>query len=156
MAVRGMCLPRGRKMGSQAEHPESMRAPSSDMAASPKSPLTGSERVRYLGRMPAQQLINDWHSQFGIDISSELKGVSEIISYRCVETGLVFFWPPSLAGTAKLYTQLQQAQGQGYYRAAKWEHDFALRQLESEDVVLEVGCGTGEFLERAGRVVSGA
>jgi 2-polyprenyl-3-methyl-5-hydroxy-6-metoxy-1,4-benzoquinol methylase len=122
--------------------------------ALPLSPLTGSARVSCVGTVSAAKLITDWRTQFGIDITLELGDVSEVGVYRCGDTGLVFFWPPSIAGSARLYAQLQQVDG--YYRFGKWEHDFALRQIAPEDGVLEVGCGTGEFLRRvsgvAGRV----
>jgi SAM-dependent methyltransferase len=131
-----------------------MEAPAAGVTALPKSPLTGSERVRCVSKIPAQQLINDWRSQFGIDITGEMEGVSEVVCYQCIETGLLFFWPFSLEGSASLYGQLQHVDW--YYGSGKWEHDFALRQLQHDDVVLEVGCGTGEFLDRAGRFVASA
>lgn len=140
-------------MGSQAEQRRAIETTAAGIASLPKSPLTGSEDVRFVNSIPAQQLINDWQTQFGIDITEEIKGVSQVISYRCNETGVLFFWPPSLEGSAQLYGQLQK-KIDWYYSSGKWEHDFALQQLRSDDVVLEVGCGSGEFLERASQVVA--
>lgn len=121
-----------------------------DDACLPLSPLTGSSRVRRVAGLPTSKLIADWRGQFGIDITNELNAIPEVAAYRCNDTGLVFFWPPSLAGSAELYAELQRVEG--YYRSGKWEHDFAITELNSSDVVLEVGSGTGEFVARAMRV----
>lgn len=120
----------------------------------PKSPLTGFDRVRCVAKMPSQQLINDWQKRFGIDITAEMKGISEIGCYRCLDTGLLFFWPPSLEGSARLYAQLQEIDW--YYGSGDWQHDFAARQLGREDVVLEIGCATGDFLDRIRTLVADA
>lgn len=122
--------------------------------SAPASPLTGSSRVKLIAAIRAEQLITDWRSQFEVDISDDLKGVSEVAVYRCFDTGLVFFWPPSLEGSHSLYSKLQDVGG--YYREDKWEHSFALKYLKAGDVVLEVGCGTGEFLKRASGLVASA
>jgi SAM-dependent methyltransferase len=130
-----------------------MQTSSTDIATFAKSPLTGSGRVLRVGEIPVSQLVTDWQTKFGIDITAEMEGVSEVTSYRCLETGLLFFWPPSLEGSAALYKKLQQMHW--YYSSDKWEYDFALRQLRRDDLALEVGCGAGHFIERAASLVSG-
>jgi SAM-dependent methyltransferase len=121
----------------------------------PPSPLTGSDQVTLVARIPSAELIARWRA-LGIDITDELKGHAEVQLYECSETELRFFWPPDVAGSAQLYAQLQQFPW--YYGVAKWEHRVALEDLAGRKEVLEVGCGDGEFVaagRRAGLDVHG-
>jgi 2-polyprenyl-3-methyl-5-hydroxy-6-metoxy-1,4-benzoquinol methylase len=55
--------------------------------------------------------------------------------------------PPCLAGSAWMYSQL--ANHAGYYIARKWEYDAALDDLLGRERVLEIGCGSGNFITLA-------
>jgi 2-polyprenyl-3-methyl-5-hydroxy-6-metoxy-1,4-benzoquinol methylase len=110
------------------------------------SPLTGTEDIQLLQISKVEQLIADWLSAYQIDISDELSGRDWIYLYRCRRTGLKFFYPPDIQGSAKLYEQLQKFDW--FYIADKWEHTIALQHIVSRARVLEVGAGTGAFITR--------
>jgi len=112
---------------------------------SAKSPLTGTTNITLLREIKAEYLIDQWKVHYDIDIKSELKGHTKIYLYQCNETKLKFFHPPNIAGSSKLYEELQKLPW--YYMENKWEYHEALKNLNRSDKVLELGCGTGAFLK---------
>ncbi|MGI0480767.1 class I SAM-dependent methyltransferase [Geminocystis sp. CENA526] len=111
-----------------------------------KSPLTNSENVTLLKTLLSEQLISDWKKSFNIDISNELKNYDKIYLYQCNDSQLKFFIPFDIAGSDKLYEQLQKFYW--YYMPRKWEHDMAIQDLLDSEQILEVGCGKGAFVSR--------
>jgi SAM-dependent methyltransferase len=120
----------------------------------PESPLVPGAPVRLLSRIPASQLITDWKKSMGIDIAGLLGGIPEILLYRCQASQVDFFLPPEAAGTPEFYEELRKFDW--YYLAGKWEFNEALRDLAGRQRILEVGSGTGFFVEMAGRELKGA
>jgi SAM-dependent methyltransferase len=109
------------------------------------SPLTGSIDVSWVGSIPTAPLAHDWWVLYHVDITPAFQGLSEIQIYRCDQTGLIFFRPVELAGSAEVYRSLQQTIGV-YDDQLKWEHYTALRAVGGTRTLLEVGCGGGSFL----------
>jgi 2-polyprenyl-3-methyl-5-hydroxy-6-metoxy-1,4-benzoquinol methylase len=91
------------------------------------------------------RLREQWRQRFDIDIADELGGHELLALRRCERCGLGFFVPPA-AGSARLYAQLQKQPW--YYQEGKWEHGLAERRLARCRRVLEIGCGSGAFLQR--------
>ena len=112
-----------------------------------QSPLTASSDITLLKTIEVNQLINDWNHSFNIDIASQFHGCKEINLYECKQTKLRFFFPFDIAGSEKLYEQLQKFDG--FYMPEKWEHKVALKDLSTCNNVLEIGCGFGSFIESA-------
>ena len=112
-----------------------------------KSPLIGSQDIVLLKSFEASPLINDWNQSFNIDITSELRGYKEIHLYQCRQTKLRFFFPSDIAGSDRLYEQLQRFDW--FYMPNKWEHKVALKNFSRCENVLEVGCAFGSFVESA-------
>lgn len=112
-----------------------------------QSPLTNTTDVTLLRTIEADKLIKDWLTIFDIDITEELKGHKKIYLYECSKTKLKFFVPFDIAGSEKLYEQLQKFDW--FYMPDKWEHTVALKNLSNCENVLEVGCGFGSFIESA-------
>lgn len=110
-----------------------------------RSPLTGKTDVSLLREISTKKLIDEWNKILSIDISSELKGSSVIHLYECNTTGIQFFMPLEIAGSDKLYEQLQRFDW--FYMPHKWEHKIALEDLKGCKDVLEVGCALGSFIE---------
>lgn len=115
----------------------------------PVSPLTGGNRVELVRRYSALNLQRRWRRRFGIDIAAELAPATEILHWRCLETELGFFHPPSSAGSPTLYAQL--ARFHWYHDTDRWEFETALPWLGEARNLLEVGCGDGAFLDRLSR-----
>jgi 2-polyprenyl-3-methyl-5-hydroxy-6-metoxy-1,4-benzoquinol methylase len=112
-----------------------------------QSPLNGSKDFVLLKTIDVNQLINDWCNSFNIDVTSELHGYKEIYLYQCNQTKLKFFFPIDIAGSDRLYEQLQRFDW--FYMPNKWEHKVALKNFSRCENVLEVGCAFGSFVESA-------
>lgn len=122
-------------------------APGADNAGKVVSPLSGRDRVIELGRLDVRRIVNEWQTAFDMDIRGEFHGAETLIRYRCMDTGLEFFEPSSVAGSVALYTALEGLDW--YYQTDKWEHRQALRLLHRGDHLLELGAGRGAFVARA-------
>ena len=109
------------------------------------SPLTKNQNILLLKTIQAKQLIHDWENNFQIDINNELKSHKKIYLYQCNQTKLKFFAPLDIAGSSRLYEQLQKFDW--YYMPNKWEHQVALKDLLDCNDVLEIGSGFGAFVK---------
>ncbi|MCS4086126.1 2-polyprenyl-3-methyl-5-hydroxy-6-metoxy-1,4-benzoquinol methylase [Salinibacter ruber] len=111
----------------------------------PQSPLTKSNDVEKVEDIRTKNILEKWVQEYGIDVSEEFERKSKIKLFRCKKSGLEFYYPPSVAGSADLYRDLQKFDW--YYMPHKWEHDAAAQDIKAGDKVLEVGCGKGDFVE---------
>jgi SAM-dependent methyltransferase len=97
--------------------------------------------------------LRDYWRQFDYHLDTDFPGLPDNLSqYRCLKCGLHWF-EPVMIGPPTVYENL--AEWPPYYRSDAWEWDIAINILQRHKVgdVLEVGSGTGEFLERAGRAL---
>lgn len=90
------------------------------------------------------ELISIWSKQHGIDISNQFEFEQELSLFCDNESGLCIFEPESCAGNEAFYGDLQAFDW--YYEAEKWEYGVAATAIAPGRSVLEVGCGTGDFL----------
>jgi len=110
--------------------------------------LCGSGQVETIDVVSFQDLRRLWFEVAQIDILTCLVRPYEepgVPLRRCLTCGLEFY-PASLCGTGRLYEHLGKFEY--YYQPDKWEFRVALEDLAAAGRVLEVGCGTGGFLER--------
>ena len=107
--------------------------------------LTGRSTVSLLHAYDAEGLQRQWLEQFGIDIADELRGVTEVSHWLCDESELEFFEPGECSGSSNLYANL--AAFHWYHEAARWEFNLSLPWLQKARKLLEVGCGSGTFLD---------
>lgn len=91
-------------------------------------------------------------SGFDIAVDAFFALPEEITHLRCRACGLHWF-RPSLPAPPELYEKLTR--WPPYYRATAWEWPVALKVLRRQRArrLLEIGCGTGEFLLRARDVI---
>jgi SAM-dependent methyltransferase len=113
------------------------------------SPITGSRRVEKYRSYPAAKIIAAYQDLYGMDVSRFFSGMTEVSAYRCLDSGYVFFHPPTVAGDAVFYEELSSFPW--YYMPDKWEHHRVARLLRSGEKVCEIGSGSGAFLERIGK-----
>lgn len=124
-----------------------MRAMQKPESASLVSPLSGSSNIEPVQSYDVTSLVSEWKAVFDIDISAELKGVSEIHKYRCRDSDLYFYSPEECEGSGGVYNDL--AKFDWYYMAEKWEYSVARKFALPGIRLLEIGCGDGSFLRKA-------
>lgn len=125
-----------------------------DQAGAPKTefscPLCANSEYQEENSVSVAALRNYWR-QFDYNLDADFPNLPDDLSqYRCMNCGLHWF-APAIVGPPALYEKL--AEWPPYYRSDAWEWDIAIDILKRHQVedVLEVGAGTGEFLERAAR-----
>ena len=111
------------------------------------SPLTGSNHVVLESQLSTQQIIDQYHQEFGTDVSNYFSNLKTVDIYQCKDSSLRFYYPFSLAGDGQFYADLARVY-KGYYSVWKWEHEKVFQSINSGDKVLEIGCGRGYFLEK--------
>jgi SAM-dependent methyltransferase len=110
------------------------------------SPITGLDNIILEQSIKAKDIVDFYKNWPGIDVHKYFDNLDYVQLYKCQSTGYRFYYPFSLAGDEDFYHDLQVFPW--YYVDKKWEHDVALTLIQSHDLVLEVGCGTGAFLRR--------
>jgi len=121
-----------------------------------KSPLTGLNNIELLDVLSPVDMAEAWQDQLGVQVGDAFRALPAIEYWRCKDTGLAWYSPDKAAGEGGLYAQLENFEW--YYMADKWEFRVALRALKPGDRLLEVGVGSGHFLQAAraqGHRVSG-
>lgn len=90
-----------------------------------------------------------WKSEYCIDVDDSFLALQEVHHWLCERSGFEWYDPPTAAGGAKLYEQLEKFPW--YYMPDKWEFSDSLTYLPRGSNVLEVGSGSGTFLTVARR-----
>jgi len=100
------------------------------------------------GTISVSQLVDVYRKEYGIDVARYLPNVELIERHRCRQTGLLFFSPRALAGSPEFYSELYSGDDESWaYQNEKWEFETARRLIGGANVVLDVGCGGGSFLD---------
>ena len=113
-----------------------------------KSPVTGKENCTILETFDSQVVTKLYKSKVGIEVGRFFTNQKEFYIYQCNDSGFRFYAPTSLAGDGLFYEDLQNTFGDNYYRPWKWEYSKALSVISKNDKILEIGCGTGRFIEK--------
>jgi SAM-dependent methyltransferase len=115
----------------------------------PVSPLTKTTNTSLSETFLSADVIGLYRQQLGIDVSPFFKDMAEFYLYSCNDTGYRFYHPERLLGNGKFYETLQKTLGDKYYHEWKFENQLAYDHLLGGDKVLDIGCGTGNFLIKA-------
>jgi 2-polyprenyl-3-methyl-5-hydroxy-6-metoxy-1,4-benzoquinol methylase len=115
----------------------------------PISPVTSSNNTSLADTFLSEDVIMLYRQQLNMDVSPFFKDISTFHLYRCNETGYRFYHPEILTGNGGFYESLQTRLGNNYYHEWKFENQFAYDHISYGDKVLDIGCGTGNFLMKA-------
>ena len=110
------------------------------------SPVTASNNTSKIDSFDTKRII-DLYSQIGIGARRFFKDLDEISLYQCNDTAYRFYYPYSIFGDDQFYQELYTTIP-NYYLPTRWEYGYAFSQVKPGSKVLEIGCGSGLFLER--------
>jgi len=114
------------------------------------SPIVPGGAVKVVTRLKSKDII-ELYQQSNIDGRRFFLKTETVLVCECVSTGYRFYYPFDLVGDGKFYSDLQNIKresGVDYYRDWSYDNEFAYSLTRDNDTVLEIGCGTGKFLER--------
>lgn len=117
------------------------------MSNEPKCPLCGNSRAAIVRKFGVHELAAIWKQKVGFDPFLPAERAGDLSKLLCVECGLAYF-SPKIIGDHTLYDRLSKFAW--YYPKNKWEFDLAVSLVKEHrpQSILEVGCGSGEFLHR--------
>lgn len=122
-----------------------------------KSPITDGP-TELLAQFEARQIAERYRHAYQYDISALLPQDTPIQLWKCIDTGYTFFSPFTTMGNNKFYESLyQRLPKEVAYPKLRWDFERALSAVPKMDHVLDVGCGSGEFLRASlghGRAIS--
>lgn len=116
------------------------------------SPVTENSASTLVDSFNVKDIVKLYRDEFNVDVRRFFSGIDSVGLYECEKTKYRFYYPFSIAGDALFYEQLQkehEKQGLTYYRGWAYDHQFAYENIASGQDVLDIGCGSGNFLERA-------
>lgn len=108
--------------------------------------LCKSKKVKNIQKVKTKSIIDLYKSELNIDVATEFDGFTSIDSLQCTTCGLVFF-DPLVAGSEHFYEDLQQMESV-YYSDSRPEFFEALKFINENDKVLEIGAGSASFAEK--------
>ena len=111
-----------------------------------QSPVTGSSNTILSEEFSTTTIIEKYKDQ-GLDVSNYFKGLENISLYTCNDSGYRFYYPFSIFGDDLFYEALQKNMV-SYYGENKWEHVEAKKMIGNGEKVLEIGAGSGFFLQQ--------
>ena len=109
------------------------------------SPLTRSTDISLI-RSINVKLIVKYYKLFHIDVSKYFVNINTIKLYKCNETGYQFYYPYNISGNSSFYEHFQKFDW--YYMPWKWEHEVALKYVQPNSKIIEVGCVHGTFIKK--------
>lgn len=104
-------------------------------------PLCDSRKVEIIDRINTKALLKIYKDSFNVDCK-RLLNFKNIHYLNCSICNLYFF-TPTVEGDEDFYSSLQD--NEWYYLNDKEEYSKATTFINHSDVVLDVGCGQGEF-----------
>src|ERR1700704_4434654 len=115
-----------------------------------QSPITKKTEATIVDEIAVSDIVKLYQKQFRVDVSKYFKGLAKVEIAECALTGYRFYYPFEIAGDGKFYEELQiaMAGNDSYYRPWGYDHQFAYDKINRGQCVLDIGCGSGNFLKR--------
>lgn len=111
-------------------------------------PLCETRGARELERIPYHRIWRaleaEWQVTFSEDVIARHTPDAHTALRECVACGLQYF-SPACTADADFYRELTTGSA-CRYSTEKWDFDVALGYVSASDRVLDIACGTGEFL----------
>lgn len=109
------------------------------------SPLTFTSHIAEVGKINPKEIVDIYSNHFKMNVERYFSGIQEIRILKCMDTQYMFYYPFTTEGDENYYAYMGKFDW--YYNPSRWEHTKALDLIGSNDNVLEVGAGSGFFLQ---------
>jgi 2-polyprenyl-3-methyl-5-hydroxy-6-metoxy-1,4-benzoquinol methylase len=116
----------------------------------PENPILKQGSLRIVDRFSANDIIKLYQLQEKLDVTKYFETSNNVLLLECQQTKYRFYYPYETAGDKDFYENLQRRSeqtGLDYDRENAADHEFALNQIQPNSKVLEIGCGSGKFLQ---------
>jgi SAM-dependent methyltransferase len=110
-----------------------------------KSPVTLSSNTSKIEEFEISRIV-ELYKNLGLDVRRFFDGIESVELYQCSDTGYRFYYPFSIFGDDQFYQDLYTGIP-GYYYPNRWEYNFSLKFIPQKSKVLEIGSGSGLFLD---------
>ena len=110
------------------------------------SPVTHTENVKLIENLDIEDIKKAYENIGVKNIGRFFSNISHVSIFECLDTHYRFYYPFSICGDEEFYAYLFKQRN--YYAAWRWEHRIAFDQIKPDKAVLEIGCGTGNFLKK--------
>jgi 2-polyprenyl-3-methyl-5-hydroxy-6-metoxy-1,4-benzoquinol methylase len=101
-------------------------------------------------KIKTKLIVDLYKRELNIDIASEFGQNQFINTFKCNDCELIFF-NPIITGSEQFYENLQ-LQESGYYSNKRPEYIEAIKHINKNDKVLEIGAGSAYFAEILGNI----
>jgi 2-polyprenyl-3-methyl-5-hydroxy-6-metoxy-1,4-benzoquinol methylase len=112
--------------------------------------LCRSKNLEIVQKIKTKLIVDLYKSELNIDVASEFRENRFINTFKCNDCELVFF-DPIITGSEQFYENLQ-LQESGYYSNKRPEYIEAIKHINKNDKVLEIGAGSAYFAEILGNI----
>jgi SAM-dependent methyltransferase len=109
------------------------------------SPISSKKNVVLVKKIKSDEIIALYRKAIGLEISSLKDKTDEVDLYKCQDSGYSFYYPAESAGDGMFYEELSKQPW--YYSEDRWEHRKAMELVPDTGSLLEMGCGSGFFLQ---------
>ena len=109
------------------------------------SPLVKNQISVLVETLDNNIVIEKYKKECQIDVSNYLTN-GPVQIYQCPASGYRFYFPKELMADGSFYEHLENITKGEYYNH-RWEHYEAARFINPADTMLEIGCGSGNFLK---------